>query len=280
MPCKMLHIIAVVLVSLAVASGARADWPNPAIRSGGYLPPVRQVAVSLNASGAYVPQIGNLSADTSAVLEGGLTWNFAFDKRVGLFGHHTIGGMWWANVSLLSLGHVVGVRLPLVDVYTLEAAYLTHRVDSAWTDGLKIRPGGVMDSGAELGFWLHFSPMRRLKIEPHVFGRVFGVYKDVHEVAGVGLRTSVMLFDGHALGVEIQLLPTIRQDPRDGVEEVTWNVVGSVFWRSRITGDFGFQFGGMISTNLLVGQVPMLELKRSMINEPMAMGTVGIYFGI
>ena len=36
----------------------------------------------------------------------------------------------------------------------------------------------------------------------------------------------------------------------------------------------------MISTNLLVGQVPMLELKRSMINEPMAMGTVGIYFGI
>ncbi len=273
-------MIAVVLVSLAVASGARADWPNPAVRSGGYLPPVRHVAVALNASGAYVPQVGNLAADTSAVLEGGLTWNFAFDKRAGLFGHHTIGGMWCDNVSLLSLSHEVGVRFPLIDVFTLEAAYLTHRVDSAWTDGLKIRPGGVMDSGGELGFWLHFSPMRRLKIEPHVFGRVFGVYNDVQGVTGVGLRTSVMLFDGHVLGAEIQLLPTIRHEPRDGVEKVTWNVIGSIFWRSRITGDFGLQIGGMISTNLLVGQVPMLELRRSMINEPMAMGTLGIYFGI
>ncbi len=275
-----INIIAVVLAISAMASGARADWPNPALRSGGYLPPVRQVAVSLNASGAYVPRVGNLAGDTSAVLEGGLTWNFAFDKRVGLFGHHTIGGMWCANVSLLSLGHEVGMRFPLVDVFTLEAAYLTHRVDSAWTDGLKIRPGGIMDSGGELGFWLHFSPVRRFKIEPHVFGRVFGVYTDVQGVTGVGLRTSVMPFDGHSLGAEIQLLPTIRHHPRQGVEKVTWNVVGSIFWRSRITGDFGLQIGGMISTNLLVGQVPMLELKRSMINEPMAMGTVGIYFGI
>jgi len=275
-----INIIAIVLASSAMASDAVADWPNPALRSGGYLPPARQIAVSLNASGAYVPQVGNLANDTTAVLEGGLTWNFAIDKRIGMFGHHTIGGMWWANRSLLSLGHEVGMRFPLVDVFTLEAAYLTHRVDSAWTDGIKLRPGGIMDSGGELGFWLHFSPMRRLKIEPHVFGRVFGVYTDVQGVTGVGLRMSVMPFDGHALGAEIRLLPTIRQHPQDGVEKVTWNVVGSIFWRSRITGDFGFQLGGTISTNLLVGQVPMLELKRSMINEPMATGTVGIYFGI
>ena len=84
----------------------------------------------------------------------------------------------------------------------------------------------------------------------------------------------------HALVLELETLRTQRGNPRAGVDRVTWNVKGTIQWRSQLTDRFGIQIGGRVYTNLLVGEVPMLELKRSMIDEPMAMGTLGVYFDI
>ena len=86
--------------------------------------------------------------------------------------------------------------------------------------------------------------------------------------------------DGHALVLELETLRAVRAQPRVGVDRVTWNVLGEVAWRARLTDRLGLRIGVRVSTHLLVGEVPMLELKRSMIDEPMALGSAGIYFSI
>ena len=82
---------------------------------------------------------------------------------------------------------------------------------------------------------------------------------------------------GNSRAVGSAALPS-NENPRTGVDRVTWNVKGVIQWRSQLTDRFGLQIGVRATTNLLVGEVPMLELKRSMIDEPMAMGTLGAYF--
>jgi hypothetical protein len=138
----------------------------------------------------------------------------------------------------------------------------------------------VIDRGLELGSWLRFEPHRRLLLEAHLVGRIFEVYRDTQGVTGIGLRASISPWSGHAMVVEIEALRVIRTRPRIGVDRVTWNVLGEVGWRSQLTPSFGIGIGARLSTNLLVGEVPMLELKRSMIDEPMAMASIGAWFDI
>jgi hypothetical protein len=238
------------------------------------------LSVLATGSGAYVPQVADLSGGKTGVLEGGLVWNFALRPRLGLFGQHTISGMWWSNVALLSFGHEAGLRYLCTDHLSFEAAYLGHRVDRAWIDDHESRPGGILDNGAEAGARLRFDPDPRFRIEGRMVGRVFRVYRDTQGVTGLGMRASLMPAGGRSVVLEIEVLRAIRSLPRSGVDRVTWNVVGSAYWVMDISKRLGVLVGARISTNLLVGQVPMLELKRSMIDEPMALGTLGLYFGI
>ena len=137
-----------------------------------------------------------------------------------------------------------------------------------------------VDNGAEVAADWKFEPIRRFRIEARLVGRIFGVYNDTQGVTGLGLRLSFLPADGHALVAGAQALRVVRSLPRSGVEQVTLNVVGSAYWEWRIADAVGLLLGAKISTNLMVGQVPMLELKRSMIDEPMALGTLGVYFHI
>jgi len=204
----------------------------------------------------------------------------AFIDHLGIFGGHTLMGMWWANTAVLAMGHEVGVRYLCAEHLTFEAAYLGHRVDRSWVDDHEMRPGGVADNGGEVTARLRFAPVSRFRVEGRFVGRIFDVYKDTQGVTGLGLRVAFLPFDGHALAAEVEVLRTVRSQPRPGVDQVTWNVVGGVCWMSDLTDRVGLTLGARISTNLMVGQVPMLELKRSMIDEPMALGTAGLYFQI
>jgi hypothetical protein len=269
------------LSAIALAAPtARADWPEPAIRSGTHLPAERELALALDLAGAYVPQVAGLAPDSTALLQGRLTWNFAPVERIGLFGEHTAGGMWWANLGLTILGNEFGLRYLCREHLAFEAAYLTHRVDRIEVDDFQSNPGGVIDRGVELGTWLRFEPHRRLLLETHLVGRIFEVYRDVQGVTGIGLRVSVSHWAGQALVVELEALRVIRARPRIGVDRVTWNVLGEVAWRSLLSASLGIQIGVRLSTHLLVGEVPMLELRRSMIDEPMTLASLGVWFGI
>jgi hypothetical protein len=275
--------IAAVALAAAVAalcSRARADWPEPAVRSGTHLPDERELALALALTGAYVPRVEGLSADHTGALSGILTWNLAPFQRIGLFGQHSAGGMWWDNLRLDILGNEIGLRYLCLDHLAFEAAYLTHRVDRLQVDELETHPGGVIDRGFELGTWFRFEPHRRLLVEAHLVGRVFEVYRDTQGITGLGLRVSISPAGGHALVLELEALRVVRSRPRVGVERVTWNVLGEIAWRSLLTDELGLEVGARVSTNLAVGEVPMLELKRSMIDEPMALGSAGLFFSI
>jgi hypothetical protein len=269
-----------IAVAAAAAGTARSEPLEPAVRSGARLPDAGDLAVALDLAGAYVPRVGGLTEGATGALQGTLTWNYAPWERLGLFGAHMAGGMWWDNLRLNMVGHEIGVRFAALEHMAFEAAYLTHRVDRFWVDDFESNPGGVIDRGLELGTWFRIEPHRRLVIEPHLVGRVFEVYQDTQGVTGLGVRVTVSPADGHALVLGLEVLRVIRAQPRTGVDPVTWNVLGGVKWRARVTDGWGIQVGVRVSTHLLVGEVPMLELKRSMIDEPMALGSLGVYFSI
>jgi hypothetical protein len=277
---RLFVAIALISCSAALAGTASADWPAPAERTGTRLPQEDELAVALELGGAYVPQVSGLTRGATGALQGTLTWTYAPWEGVGLFGSHVAGGMWWDNLRLTMVGHEIGVRYRAVDHLVLEAAYLTHRVDRFQVDQLETNPGGVIDRGLELGTWFRFEPHRRLLVETHLVGRIFEVYTDTQGVTGLGLRVSISPVDDHALVLGIEILRVIRAQPRVGVDPVTWNVLGQVAWRSQLNDRFGIEAGARVSTHLLVGEVPMLELKRSMIDEPMALGSIGIFFSI
>jgi len=282
-PISTLIALTTFLFVASLAGTTSADtspWPVTAARSDAVLTPVRELAVSVNFGGAYIPQVADISTDNTAIVEGTLIWNLTIFDKFALFGFHTLTKMWWGDSALLTLGNELGLRYAMIKHVTVETAYLNHRLDRAWAGKLETRPGGVVDYGVELGAWFHFQPIKRLKIGLHAIGRVFEVYMDTHRVAGFGIRVSLLPFDGHKMELDLTLLRVERGAPRTGVEKVTWNTVASIKWRSRITRQFGVALGGTISTNLQVGIVPMLELKRSMINEPMALATIGVFFGI
>jgi hypothetical protein len=271
---------ALALLGTLAAVDARADWPAPAVRSGTHLPADRELAVAVELAGAYVPEATGLASDSTALFQGSLIWNFAPFDKVGLFGEHGSGGMRWANVGLLILTTEAGVRYLALQHLAFEVAYLTHRVDRVWVDDFESNPGGVIDRGVELGTWLRLEPHRRLLLETHLIGRVFEVYRDIQGVTGLGLRLSISPWDGHAFVVELEALRVVRQRPRTDVDRITWNTLGRVAWRAELSEGLGLEIGARVSAHLLVGEVPMLELKRSMIDEPMAMGFLGLWFGI
>ncbi|MDD5306089.1 MAG: hypothetical protein PHU25_02095 [Deltaproteobacteria bacterium] len=270
---------------LLVAGTARADWPNPPERSGASLPGPRDLSVAAFASGVYVPEVSGLASGDTGVLEGSLTWSFAPWRSFGLFGRHTIAGMWWGNLTILTLGSEAGARWLATRRLAVEAAYLGHRAEHQWVerdDGsqMSVALGGIRDHGGELGTWLRLEPFSRLRLEGHLLGRVFRVYDDTQGALGVGLRASVMPADGQAVVLEVTLIDAIRERPRHGVDHSTLNVLGAVSYRIDLTHRVGLELGARMSTNMLCGEVPMLELKRSMISEPMLMGQAGVYFRI
>jgi hypothetical protein len=272
--------LAALTAALAWSPPARADWPEPALRSGPWLPPPRDLAVALDAAGAWIPEKTGLTADDTGLLQGRIVWNLAPWEAVGLFGRHALGGMWWSNLTVLNGEHELGLRWLASEIVTLEGAYLGHRTERQWVSGHATAPGGIRDHGAELSGWAVLKPHSRIRLDLHLLGRWFRVYRDDQGVAGGGARLSLLFADGHAAVIEIHALWAYRADPRAGVDQASWNVIGELAWRSRLGDRFGLQLGARLSTNLLVGEVPMLELKCSMIGEPMAMGILGVWFSI
>jgi hypothetical protein len=196
--------------------------------------------------------------------------------------------MWWANISILSFGHEVGARFLFGPFLAFEAAYLGHRIEYEWVDGNVWSVGGLNDHGAEVGMWAHFEPHPRIRLEAHLFGRRFQEPKRETSFSYVdqivyafGLRAATMVFNGHFAEAEVETLRVYRRGRRRaGVEETTWNTTGTLLWRSSISPRFGVQAGVFASTNWWCGIVPMLEYKRSMIDEPEVKFFAGFYFFI
>lgn len=259
-------------------SGFTQTWPNRAVRSEAYAPAPRKFAVATQFSGAQVPRVGDSNGGRSYIIEPGLIWNFAFNRQVSIFGSHRIGKMKWANVALMTVYNELGVRISWHPKVWFEGTYLSHRVEASWIDGNKIYVGGVVDHGAEAAVWIEGTPVPRLKLSARLCARTFSVYNDNHDVFSTKWQLSLLPVDNHGLYLAVELVEVWREKPRAGVERFTHNTVGSVEWRSMPWDKMGFYIAAMVSLNLLVGEVPMLELKRSMINEPMGLGTVGFFF--
>lgn len=269
-------------------AAAESDWPEPAARSGVTLPGPGTLAARTDLGGIWVKEVEGLSNDSTGVMEGSLTWNFRLFGPIGIFGKHDLSRMWWDNISLLTFGHEVGARFLFGPVLVFEAAYLTHRIEYEWIDGDPWTVGGLNDHGAEVGMWARLEPHSRIRLQAHTFGRRFmeprsdRSFSYVDQVVfGLGLRTTLKVFKKQFVEVEVEALRVYRRGRRRaGVEEVTWNTVGTFQWRSAIHERFGLQAGVTASTNWMCGMVPMLEYKRSMIDEPQAKFFAGFYFFI
>jgi len=268
------------LLALVPSVASTETWPYPAERSGPFLPKARELRAALLVQGAYIPSSSSTGDARAATLGGVLGWCFAPFERLGLFGLHELEGYWWANVTLMAHGNVLGLRYVAARHLTFEGAFLSHRVPRVWIDDLETRPGGVADNGGELGVWLPFSPHPRIRIELHLISRAFEVYKDTQGVLGGGLRLSLLIGRRTSLELELTLLRTTRSRPRAGVEDTTSNVIGEACLRTELARSLGMLLGAKLTTSMLVGEQPMLELKRSMIDEPMGLAYAGVTFGI
>jgi hypothetical protein len=268
----------------ALATPGRTDWPEPAVRTGTTLPAGRTLALTLNGTGMYVPKIEHLSSGKTGLIEGSLVWNFRIIGELGLFGKHSVARMWWDNVSMLTLGNEVGVRFRCFPFLTFEYAYLGHRTERVWIESEdgggdnQIAPGGVFDHGGETGIWGRWDPHDMVRVEGHLFGRAFRVYKDDQYTLGLGARVSLKPAKGHAIVLDVEVLGVYRAIPRTGVEQTTWNTLGTILWRGNLVDRVGLQIGLRLTTDWWTGEVPMLELKRSMIDEPTATAFIGVYF--
>jgi hypothetical protein len=280
------------LIVVLFANATEAAWPNPPVRSGTTLPHDRRLAAKIDAAGIYVPEVEEANAEKTALVEGVVTWNLRLIHGLGLFGKHSISRMWWTNVSgdsstdlsLLYLGSEFGLRFLCCKYLSFEAAYLGHRTERTWIeedgDSMNFSPGGVKDHGGEVGIWGRYDPLAVLRLEGHLFGRAFRVYRDDQYVLGLGFRLSVLPASGHSLIFDLEVLGVYRADPRAGVDTSTWNIIGKIEWNGDLTPWLGMQLGLRVSSNWFCGEVPMLELKRSMIDVPMATGIIGFYFFI
>lgn len=269
-------LLALLLPGRAAGGGA---WPEPAERSGPRVQARGTAAAAAVGRGAWVPASEATGEREAWTAGGALSWSYAALPGLALFGRHEASAYRWADVTLLAFGHEVGLRYAAARRLTLEAAYLTHRVPRAWIGDFETNPGGVEDRGAELGAWLPFEPHEAVRLDVHLIARLFDVYRDAQGAFGGGARLSLLPADGHALVIELTALRAQRSRPRSGVEDTTWNLVAEASWRSRLAGSFGILLGARLSTSMLVGEVPMLELKRSMIEEPMGIAFLGVFFG-
>ncbi len=283
----------VVVAVLSLPAESMADWPEPAVRTGTNLPEARTISALAQVAGVYVPQVEGLSGGPTGIIGGTLVWNLRIIGNLGLFGKHSISGMGWEDSSnneirILTFGHEVGARFLLGPYLSFEAAYLGHRIEYIWLDGDPWTLGGDHDHGGEIGMWGHFEPFGKMRLAGHLLVRKFAEptgdgqksYTD-QLVFGMGLGVQIMLHPGHALVLDLETLRVYRGIQRRlGVEEATWNVLGKIMWRWALAEKFGLQFGIRASTSWLCGEVPMLEYKRSMIDEPMTELFAGIYFFI
>jgi hypothetical protein len=277
----------VLVLTLVVPTGLNAaEWPAPPERSGSSLPERKTLAVQGEIAGLYVPERAGLSTDDTGIIEASLTWNLRIVGGFGLFGEHSVARMWWSNISMLTFGHELGLRYLLGDHIAFEGAYLGHRAEYEWIDGNSWSIGGVFDHGGEVGAWGRVVLLDRLKVEPHLFGRRFaepvsdGIESYTDQlVFGAGLRGEVLVTSGHTILAEVELLRVYRgHRRRAGVDEITLNTIGTLSWRARITDRLGLHLGVRASTNWSCGEAPMMEIKRSMVDEPMAKIFAGLHF--
>jgi hypothetical protein len=272
--------LAIAAAALLLPAAAPADrWPAPAERSGPDVLPPRGMAATALVQGAYIPASAGVAPAATGTFGGSLTWCFTPLGRLGLFGRHAVWGLVWGDVSLLAVGHEIGLRYPAARHLAFEAAFLSHRVDRAWAGDFETRPGGVADIGGEIGTWFPFAPHPRVRLDAHLVLRMFDVYNDTQGALGAGARATLLVAAGHAIAVELTVLRAQRSRPRAGVDVTTWNAIGDASWRFALAGDLGGMVGARLSSSMLVGVEPMLELKRSMIEEPMALGYLGLFFG-
>ncbi len=283
------NIFMLVTVLCGLTPGiASTNSLTPATRSGRHLPEKRTVDVRMDAVGIYVPRVEALSNGNTRIFGGTLIWNYRLGDTIGVFGQHMLSTMGWKNISLLAFGHEVGTRFHLGDYLAFEAAYLVHRIEYEWVDGEPWSIGGLHDHGVEVGMWGHLKPLGRLHLAGHLFGRQFfeppsssAKSYTTQLVFGAGVRSNFSVTTKHQIEVEIALLRVYRgPGHRIGTPEITWNTLGTALWRTALDKRFGIHAGMRAATHWWCGSIPMLELKRSMIDEPMVEIFIGIYFSI
>jgi hypothetical protein len=259
---------------------ARAEiWPVKAEETGLVSPEPKKVIYTLSANGIYIPQIEGLSNAQTIFVQGNLVWNFTLCKKLTLFGAHNGGVMHFDNVTLINTGSRFGVRFLGLKNFSLETAYLHHKVDTTFVDGIKIYPAGVFDRGVETGMWISVDRIRNILFNFHLFGRYFSVYTEDQLVGGYAFELLLLPKDGLSLTFGVEFLEVFRLNKRTGVDFFTHNAVGKIEWKMLFNNSTGMFAGIRMSSDLLTGSVPMLELKRSMIGEPMGYAELGIFSG-
>jgi hypothetical protein len=226
------------------------------------------------------------------MLGGVAVWNAGPWPMFCLFGKHAVTSMWWSNVTLVTLGNEVGARLVPLPRLSVELAYLGHRVEHQWVDSLYFAVGGVRNHGAELGAWGRVWDLPWLHLDLHLLLRYFfepnrgggqggttHQYTDDQTVIGAALRLELLPRAGHALRFELVELLLFRPHHEiRGTKPRTVNTIGVAEYRAELGPRFGLRVAARISSNMFVGEQPMLELKRSMIDEPLASVLLGFYF--
>lgn len=249
-------------------------------------------SLEFDIEGMYIPQRTRLSTGDTAVLGGRGLWNVGPWPTLCLFGQHSVTGMWWSNVTLVSVGHEVGLRVLPVRRLSLELAYLGHRLEHQWVDGSYFAVGGVRDHGVELGVWGRTVDLPWLRLDAHLLGRYFfepngqdgdggatHQYTDDETVVGAAVRLELLPTGGHALRFELNELWLFRphHEQRD-TEPFTLNTIAMVEYRVELRPRLGLRVAARLSSNMFVGEQPMFELKRSMIDEPTANLLAGLFF--
>jgi hypothetical protein len=284
-PLPHFRLVPVLLLVLFAGELGAAEAAPPE-RTGATLPEGRNVAVEVDMGGMYTGNPRGFAGDKAGILGGDALWNFRLVSGLGVFGKHLARSVILDNVTLLLVGHEVGLRLLLQGHLSLEAAYLTHRFEYQWVDGHPFGAGGLFDHGVELGAWGHLRPLDRLELAAHLLGRYFGEpnlknghhFADGHWVMGLGFRMIVEIAEGFRVSTELETLRVYRMYPSKGVEEVTWNTSGAIYLIAALTSWLGLRVGADVSTDMYAGRMPVFETKRSMINAPMATGWLGAFF--
>jgi hypothetical protein len=252
-------------------------WVATPQRWGNFVPTPRQVAVALEGGGAIARfNLGNVDA-TATLGRGTITWNLALWPWFCVIGQHAITHYSWSNVRMLTLGDEVGVRIIPFEKFSIQALYLGHRLEQEWIDDKPFAIGGVRDHGVELGtaYQILFD---RLSVEPQAIIRYFKAFRDDYAVVGAGVRLALRLTDGQELVSESTLLENFRIHPHTGLPAKTTNALGELRWQMELIDRLAIQVGARASRRLLVGVEPMLELRISMVNEPLGMGFVAVSY--
>jgi hypothetical protein len=234
------------------------------------LPDAHELGLALVLGGLYVPVRVGPNDQSVALLEG--------SDVVALFGHHSAWGLWWENVAVLNISTRFGARVQPIKPVTLEIAYLHHWSEQQWVDDLSVAAGGIRDFGLEVKGWWSVPISENIKLEPHLWLRYFWVYHDEHCVPGAGIRMKIEPARQQAIHVDLRGSVTSRRFPRASVPKLTWGAQGDVSWYWFFLPPYGMFADVFMASNMLVGDVPMLELQRSTIHQPYGIFKLGFLF--